>query len=167
MKILRIISALFLSIFFVGCTDSDELVDSDITGTYIGELIQDVSLKSSATKSENFATVVVTAQGDQIQVHCVSDNFDERIILDTYHDDEIIRVCLTGEEFQNTYGHHLGMMNMHENGHHSQENEWMRHLHEEHEDGDEHFGFFDMRYRSCDFTFVTDHGNFHFHGTKE
>lgn len=167
MKTLRILLSFFIPILFMGCNDNDELMDSDITGTYTGELTQDLSSKSSVTKSENFATVVVTKEGEQIQVHCVSDNFDERIVLDTYHDDEIVRVCLTGEEFQNTYGHHLGMMNMHQNGHQPQENEWMRHLHEEHEDGDEHFGFFDMRHRSFKFTFVTDQGSFHFHGTKE
>ncbi len=170
MKRLKIINskAIFyfiLAFTFFACDNNNDIISNDITGTYIGTITSDIASKSVATKSNNTATAIVSKVGDKIEVHCFDDNFDETIILDTYHYNDSIMVCLTGNDFNNMYGHMMGQGSMNENMHHSG-SEWMQHLNNEHEDSDEHFGGFDMQHHSFNYTFRMSNGDFHFQGTK-
>ncbi|MFO7790983.1 MAG: hypothetical protein R6V32_10465, partial [Bacteroidales bacterium] len=83
-------------------------------------------------------------------------------------------VCFTGERFEEMYGHMLGkghmmggMMGDIGNG----ETEWMHHMDEEHDEGDEHFGGFDMDHHTFSYTFHMNDGHeprfMHFEGVKE
>ena len=153
-------------IFLFSCEKSDDLNFNDVTGTYTGILISDLSSKSSDAEQIKPATVVVGSFGDQIQVHCFAEDFDATVILDIYNHNNNVMVCLTGEEFTNMYGHMLGHGNM--NGNMSGEGApWMQHLTNEHQEGDEHFGSFDMQHHSFNYTFRMHNGDFHFQGVKK
>ena len=164
-KLKIIIFSFILTFTFFACDNSDDLISDDITGTYIGTITSDVANKSNTNKSINTATAIVRNVGDKIELHCFDENFDETVMLDTYHYNDSIMVCLTGNEFKNMYGHMMGQGSMNENMQHSG-SEWMQHLNNEHEDSDEHFGGFDMQHHSFNYTFRMSNGDFHFQGTK-
>jgi len=156
---------LTIIILFVSCQKSDDVGYNDVTGTYVGTLTSNLANKSSEIAVAKDATVVVSSVGNQIQVNCYAEDFDTTIMLGTYdHNDEVM-VCLTGEEFENMYGHMLGQGHMNGN---MQNNgtEWMQHLNDEHQDGDEHFGGFDMQHHAFNYTFRINNGDFHFEGIK-
>lgn len=155
-------------IFIFSCEKSDDLINDDITGTYIGTLILNQSNKSSETAKAEVvpATIVISEVGNQIQVHCLAEAFDTTVILDIYHNGDDIMVCLTGDDFENMYGHMYGQGNMmHGNMQHNG-SEWTQHLNNEHQEGDEHFGSFDMQHHSFNYTFRMSNGDFHFQGTR-
>jgi len=70
-------------------------------------------------------------------------------------------VCLTGDDFENMYGNMMGGGNMNNHG-----NGWMQHLNNNHQEGDEHYGYFNMQHQ-FEFTFKMSNGDFHFLGTKD
>jgi len=164
---LTLFSIMSLILIF-SCEKSDELINNDVTGTYVGTLTSNLSSKSSeTTKTEATpATVIVNEVGDQIQVHCFAEDFDITIMLDIYNDNNNVMVCLTGEEFENMYGHMLGHGNM---NNHMQNSgtQWMQHLNNEHQEGDEHFGSFDMQHHTFNYTFRMNNGDFHFQGIRK
>ena len=53
-----------------------------------------------------------------------------------YYHHGSVKVCLTGDDFENMYGHMLGERHM--------SGGMMNHMNDEHHQGDEHFGGFDM-----------------------
>lgn len=161
-----------LALSFFACDNNDDMISDDITGTYIGTITSDVANKSNTNKSIKGATAIVRKVGDNIEVHCFDENFDETVILDTYHYNDSIMVCLTGDDFRNMYGHMIGQGHMMGQGHmngnmHHSGSEWTQHLNNDHREGDEHFGGFDMQHRSFKYTFRMSNGDFHFQGTKE
>jgi len=164
-KIWKFLISITVIIFLFSCEKSDDLNFNDITGTYTGTLTSDLSSKSSNAESINPAIVVVSNFGNQIQVHCFAEDFDTSVILDIYDHNGNVMVCLTGEEFENMYGHMLGQGNM---NNHMQNNstDWMQHLNKEHQDGDEHIGGFDMQHHAFNYTFRMNNGDFHFEGLK-
>ena len=156
---------IIIVILFVSCQKSDEIGYDDVLGTYVGTLTSNLANKSSEIGVTEDATVVVSSFGNQIQVHCFAEDFDTTIMLGTYdHNDEVM-ICLTGEAFENMYGHMLGQGHMNGN---MQNNgtEWMQHLNNEHQEGDEHFGGFDMQHHSFNYTFKLNNGDYHFQGIK-
>jgi hypothetical protein len=166
--LINIWKSLFLiaiAIFLFSCEKSDDLINNDVTGTYAGTLTSSLTSRSSNTESIQPATLIVSSFADQIQVHCFAENFDTTVILDIYAHNDSVMVCLTGEEFENMYGHMLGPGNM--TGH-MQNNgtDWMQHLNNEHQEGDEHFGDFDTQQHTFNYTFKMNNGNFHFKGIK-
>ncbi|WP_456376030.1 hypothetical protein [Lutibacter sp.] len=62
--------------------------------------------------------------GNEIQVHCYNDNFDTTLMLDLFRDNEDIKVCLTGSDFEEMYGYMEGNREMNE-GMMENANEWM------------------------------------------
>jgi len=151
-----------ISVVFISCDKNDDISYNDVVGTYEGTLTIDSGKSADSAKTLNStATAVISMVGDQIEVHCFGDNFDTTIMLDLYHDGDAINVCLTGDEFEEMYGHMQGQGHMNGNG-----SEWMQHLNNDHQDGDEHFGGFNMQHHSFNYTFTTDHGVYHFQGTK-
>lgn len=166
MTLFTIISVLLL----FACEKDDVLNNNEITGTYIGTISSQISGKSSTTLNSKSATADISMFGDQIQVHCYAEDFDTTIMLDVYHDGNNIMVCLTGEDFENMYGHKLGQGHMGGGmmGHmQNNETEWMHHLNDEHQEGDEHFGNFNMEHHTFNYTFQKSDGDFYFQGTKK
>lgn len=156
---------IIIVILFVSCQKSDDIGYNDVTGTYVGTLTSNLANKSSEIAVTKDATVVVNRVGNQIQVNCYAEDFDTTIMLGTYNHNDEVMVCLTGEEFENMYGHMLGQGHMNGN---MQNNgtEWMQHLNNEHQEGDEHFGGFDMQHHSFNYTFRMSNGDYHFQGTR-
>jgi hypothetical protein len=158
-----------ICILFVACDKNTDLVNNDVIGVYKGTLTTNLTGKSVSSKTDNAATAEVKMVGDKIQVHCFSEGFDTEVMLDLYEDNDSIMICLTGNDFENMYGHMLGqghstggmMSDIHDN-----ETEWMHHLNDDHQTGDEHFGGFDMIHRTFGYTFKMNDGDFHFQGVK-
>lgn len=167
-KFIKIWNTLFsitAVLILFSCEKSDDLNNTDVMGTYVGTLTSSLTNRSSNTESILPATLVVSSFGDQIQVHCIAENFDTTVILDIYNHNDNVMVCLTGEEFQNMYGHMLGQGNMNGNMQNNGSG-WTQHLNNEHQEGDEHFGSFEMQHHSFDYTFRMNDGDFHFQGAK-
>lgn len=156
---------IIIVILFVSCQKSDDIGYNDVTGTYVGTLTSNLANKSSEIVVTKDATVVANRVGNQIQVNCYAEDFDTTIMLGIYNHNDEVMVCLTGEEFENMYGHMPGQghmnVNMQNNG-----TEWMQHLNNEHQEGDGHFGGFDMQHHSFNYTFRMSNGDYHFQGIK-
>ena len=155
-----------IGLLFTACDKNDDVIYNDVVGIYEGTLTASIAGKSSSSKVNNTATAEVTMVGDQIEVHCFNDDFDTTIMLNLFEDGDMINTCLTGSDFENMYGHMMGQGNM--NGNMSNMgSQWMQHLNNEHQDGDEHFGGFNMQNHSFEYTFKMENGEFHFQGQKK
>jgi len=151
-----IIGLLFTSTLFVvmSCTKTSKDDRNNIEGTYFGTFTRTATLKSVQTDSvgADHGTAEVTMMGDnQIEVHCIGDEIDTTFMLNYYMQYDSAMVCLTGDDFENMYGHMLGaghmgggMMGNMMGDIGDEETEWMHHLSDEHKPGDEHFGGFDL-----------------------
>ncbi|WP_456462705.1 hypothetical protein [Lutibacter sp.] len=170
---MKIISKLlylnFFLLLFISCDKNEDLSFNDVAGIYEGTLSTNVSGKfdtKSVTETTNPATVEITMNGNEIQVHCYNENFDTTLTLDLFRDNEDIKVCLTGGDFEEMYGHMEGNREMNE-GMMGSANEWMQHLSDEHKQGDEHFGGFDMGQNAFEYTFKVNGMDYYFEGYKQ
>lgn len=164
---IAMIAILIFSIGFIACEDKNELIEPDLSGIYEGTLTYDIANKSLSTVAERNAVAYIDVMGNEIRLHCVSEDFDETVMLNYYRHNESIMVCLTGDDFERTYGHGLGNGNA--NGGHMMNgnSEWMNHIYREHHEGDEHFGGFNMQNHSFEYTFKLNHGTYHFKGVRK
>lgn len=172
-KLIIPVSVIILTVFLSACT-KDEIQDAEriqeITGNYTG-FYYNVPLSVSHDSTAQ-ADIIETGDGE-ISVHCYGEVLDTTFILNYYEHNHSVMVCLTGEEFKNVYGHMPGsghiMGGMMDDLY--SETEWMHHLDDEHNEGDEHYGWFDIDHHSFDFTFNLENGNsnfqIRFHGTKK
>jgi hypothetical protein len=159
------------------CKNSNDQVIGDIEGTYVGSFSKSTSLKAALLdgNGEHDGIAEVTMMGEnQIQVHCFGNEIDSTIMLDYFEHNDSIMVCLIGDDFESTYGHMLGeghmsggMMGDMSSG----ETQWMHHMNDEHDEGDEHFGGFDMGDSSFSYSFRMMDGStpyyLKFYGVKE
>ena len=167
MKRIRLIAATTTLLFVLAACDKSELIsDKVIEGNYIGTLNKIDSLGESILNTEEDAIAEITKIGNEtIQVHINSVEVDTTFMLNYYEDINNIRVCFTNDEFENMYGHMLGqghisggMMGDMQNN----ETEWMHHLNDEHQEGDEHFGSFDVQNHTFEYRFeITESGLTH------
>ncbi|HKJ79238.1 MAG TPA: hypothetical protein VKA10_06870, partial [Prolixibacteraceae bacterium] len=156
---------------------NEEVQDNSIEGIYTGTLSEE-GTKSANGFSESMAeaTAEVSIVGEnEIQVNCYTSDFDTTFMLNYYEHQDNAFVCFTGERFEEMYGHMLGrghmmgggMMGDIQNG----ETEWQHHMDEEHNEGDEHFGGFDMDHHTFTYTFNMMDGdspyNLMFQGSKQ
>ncbi|MBG7630415.1 MAG: hypothetical protein IZT56_08280 [Bacteroidetes bacterium] len=169
-----IIKLIYLSLFItilISCEKNDDLNISEVSGTYVGTLSTDVAGKSISAKStsglEDPATAEITMVGEQIQVHCYNDNFDTTLMLDLFRNNEDLQVCLTGNDFEEMYGHMSADRGGMNGGMMGDTSQWMQHLSDEHEQGDQHFGGFDMSQNAFEYTFNVDGNEYHFQGLKQ
>jgi len=162
MKKNRILFGLILSAILLGlasCENKSSQSINDIEGRYVGSFSKSTSLKSTLIYSsgEHDGIAEVTMMGEkQIQVHCYGNEIDTTFMLDYFEHNDSVMVCLTGHDFENTYGHmsgegHMsgGMMGDISSG----ETEWMHHMHDEHDEADEHPGGFDMVHGTFSYSF--------------
>lgn len=173
---LSIIVSTLSTVLFVAC-ENDELNFNDkIQGKYVGKITNvDTSKNSNILKDKEEATAVVTKIADRtIHVHLYDMEIDTTFMLNYYeYIDDRVNVCFTGDDFENMYGHMLGEGHI-EGGMMADseysENEWMHHLQDEHSEGDEHFGGFDIKDHTFGYQFtriVNDEMyNFLFQGSK-
>ncbi|MGQ7871073.1 hypothetical protein [Sunxiuqinia sp. sy24] len=161
---------------FTACNKTDEPTDNSIEGTYVGTLTADgvKSASAESTGSGNARAEVTKINDEQIEVHCYSVDFDTTFMLNYFEDHDSVMVCLTGDDFEHRYGHSIGqghMMGGMMGDMHEGETEWEHHMSDEHQEGDEHFGGFDMPNHSFSYRFeITEQNSTHFlnfHGAKE
>ncbi|MDB4584057.1 hypothetical protein N9164_12955 [Draconibacterium sp.] len=157
------------------CNKSEESIsDNSIEGTYAGTLTNEGLKSANGEPGSTSATAEVTKTGDdQIEVHCYSDELNTTFMFDYYDNHDSVMVCVTGDTFEDMYGHMLGqghmdggMMGDIQNG----ETEWQHHMEDEHQQGDEHFGGFDTMNHTFGYRFqMTEGGSsymFSFQGSK-
>ena len=141
--------AAMITLIFSGCEDSELLPVKDIEGIYVGTISDSDALKKTGyLKTENEAYAEVSKIGNgKIQVHIYDISNDVKVMLDYYEHTDSLYVCYTGDDFQNMYGHMLGQGHM-QGGmmgdRQTHESSWEHHLYDEHKEGDEHFGGFNM-----------------------
>ncbi len=147
--------AIALLVLFTAC-EKEETNETIIEGVYEGTLTGLQTKSTDGTSESKTATSEITITGEnEIQVHCYSENFDTTFMMNYYMENDSAYVCYTGDDFEEMYGYMLGdnhmgsMMGDMQSG----ETEWMHHLDEEHDEGDEHFGGFDMANHSFSYTF--------------
>ena len=136
----------------VGCSTNEEPVQrnlsNQIVGTYEGTLTSSISQTAASATAE-----ITSVSSYTIQIHCISADLDTTMVLDLYPDGSMMRVCLTGNDFEKEYGHsmsadHPMMGNMMEDNW-----TWQQHMSQEHNPNDKHYGHFDMNARTFDYTF--------------
>lgn len=168
MKRIKKIRLIATTLLFVlaACHESELISHKVIEGNYIGTLTKIDSPGETILNIEEDAISEITKIGNEtIQVHINSVEVDTTFMLNYYEDINNIRVCFTNDEFENMYGHMLGQ------GHNSggmmddmqnNETDWMHHLNDEHQNGDEHFGSFDMLNNIFEYRFeITEGGLTH------
>jgi hypothetical protein len=178
MKKIKLITlgAAFIMFFLAACEKSEEPLVNVIEGTYVGTLTNyGVSNDATGMGIETNAIAEITKIGNEIiELHMYSDELDTTMMLNYYQNRDSVEVCFTGDEFENVYGHMLGQ------GHMSggmmgdiqnDETEWMHHLNDEHQNGDEHFGGFNMQDHTFGYRFNNIEGGISnymtFEGKKE
>ena len=166
------IGLVVIAFAFTACEKLGDFDGKDIEGTYIGTLSLESSLKSVLDEGHGDSAITnITDMGDgMIEVHCYGAEFDTTLLLNYYDHNDSVMVCNTGAEFEYMYGHSLGqghmgggLMGDTSNG----ESNWMHHMSDEHDEGDEHFGGFNMENHSFEYTFESEHGSYHFQGSRE
>jgi len=154
MKKIKLIIATALGVVVLAaCEKSDNVPVQEIEGTYVGTLTGFENAKSETGVDTNEPAIAeIRKTGNElIEVHLFSDSMDTTFVLNHYENNNSVLVCLNGDDFKNMYGHMLGqghanggMMGDMQNG----ETEWTHHLSDEHQNGDEHFGGFEMQTRT-------------------
>lgn len=180
-KVKLLLAATVLStIFFASCEKTDSLTVDSVAGKYVGTLSSDSGLKNTdgIASGEFDATVDVTDTGDgQIEVHCYGGDIDTTFMLNYYGNGDSTMVCLDGDAFEQMYGHIMGDDHgstgnmgqggmMGSTGNMGGQMNWGDHMSGEHQEGDEHFGGFDMTNNTFDYTMQTGTGDLRFQGAK-
>lgn len=151
MKKIKLFIATALSmVVLTACEKSDDVSVLEIEGTYVGTLTGFNNSKSETgvNNSESAIAEIRKSGKELIEVHLYSHRVDTTFMLNYYEHKNSVLVCFNGDDFENMYGHMLGqehmnggMMGDRQNG----ETEWTHHLSDEHQEGDEHFGGFEMQ----------------------
>ena len=157
MKTVKIMLGIALVSTVVSCNMNSTVrpnLSNQIAGTYQG------TLTSSVSQSGVSATAEITSiNDDNIRVHCYSVKFDTTLVLGLYPDGNMMRACLTGNDFMNQYGHNMstGSQMMGSNnqmmGNMGNGTSWQQHMSAEHKPGDMHYGYFDMNSKTFNYTF--------------
>lgn len=159
-------------VLFTAC-EKEETNLQTVEGIYSGTLSGLQKSTQDVADSKPATTEITVIGENKIQVHCYAEGLDTTFMLNYYEHNDSAYVCFTGEDFEEMYGHGLGeghmggmMDDMHNN-----ETQWMHHMNEEHQEGDEHFGGFDMGNHSFSYTFQMNPDNssddMHFEGIKQ
>ncbi len=169
LKILSISIVVILVTFTVACNKKNNVQDlsSEISGTYTG------TLKSNNQKNVSDAVADISESGDnQIEIHCYGNEIDTTFEQRLFDDGDTIQMCSAGEDFYNEYGHQMTNQGEHHDmmtG--TNDISWMHHMDEEHDENDEHFGFFKPSEGIFSYTFNLMSGGVSytavFNGTKK
>ena len=147
----------------ISCSE-DETEENNVSGTYYGTITTNVSSKlSSKSLDQGETRADVIMRGDQVEVHIYNDDIDFSTMLDIFDDGDFVRTCLTGNEFEEMYGHMQGHMQGGQGMHSS----WQNHLDNEHDADDEHFGHFDMNNHTFEHTFMFNGVECYFKGERD
>lgn len=152
MKALKIVLSIAMVASIASCNmNNGQLqpnLSNQIIGTYKG------TLTSSLSQNAIPATAEITAINQYtIHVRCYSANIDTTLSLGLYPDGNMMRVCFTGNDFKNQYGHTMMASSQMMGNMMSNEISWQQHMSSQHSPGDEHYGYFDMNAKTFNYTF--------------
>ena len=174
MKKVRLVMVFIVSavIGLTSCSDTFLQSNTSVEGTYVGKISYQESLKSvsSTLDGDHDGTAEISDLGDgQLEIHCFGGELDTTFMLNYYHSNDSVMVCLEGQSFENEYGHMMGNGNTSGGmmGSVNGDSEWMNHMNGEHAAGDEHYGGFDMGSGTFDYIMVSTNGEYHFQGIKQ
>ncbi|PCI31373.1 MAG: hypothetical protein COB60_11950 [Flavobacteriaceae bacterium] len=167
-KILWLVLLVLLSFVPLACNGEKDNEISYIEGVYKGTITSNTAGKNTTTNTRETTTADVRKHGNQIEVTFIDGDFNHTILLDIFADGDFIRPCLTGSEFETVYKHMSSGYNF-TNGmmQNMMGTDWFIHLNVDHEDNDQHFGFFDTIEDHFEYTFRIGTMEYHFKGTKE
>ena len=171
-----------LAFAMLASCQKDELsVPQNVAGSYAGTLT--TKSANGTITATNTATVDISEKSEGlIQVHCYGASIDTTFMLNYYDDKDSVMVCLTGNDFQNTYGHMMGqghstvgMMGGNTStgmmGNTTSGTTWQNHMTSEHSTGDMHYGGFNKMDNSFGYRFLMNRQNnsstMEFQGTKK
>jgi hypothetical protein len=181
MKNSKLILAMIATTVFIftSCQKSNDLLEKSIEGRYVGTITLENGTKSTIAFKDGDATADVVVTGDGlIQVHCYGNDIDTTFMLNYFNNNDSINLCASGEDFEHMYGHnmHDGLYNNHGGmmgnfggmmGGNTGNVDWMNHMSDNHNEGDEHYGGFDMKRNTFGYTFKNEIGDIRFQGTKQ
>lgn len=159
---------ILVTIVFTACNNDDENSENTIEGTYSG-ILTNKSATGTIIGTGNAAADISKTSDGLIEVHCYGNAVDTTFMLNYYENQDSIMVCMTGNAFNQTYGHKLGqghMMGGMMGDKQNDETDWMHHMSDEHINGDVHYGGFDMNTNNFSYTFKMTDGYLHFNGHK-
>ncbi len=164
----KFILAIIFALVLINCNSSDEPEINTLSGVYFGTLkSDDVNKSSIIPKGEIIANVI--SKGDQLEVHCYGEELNITFMLEYFEHNDSIMVCLTGDDYENLYGHAHGEGMM--SGTHNMQNgttEWMQHLSNAHDPDEDHFfGGFDGNHHSFSCSFNWQDQIVTFSGSKQ
>lgn len=165
-----------ITLVFVGCVDSDPIPHNAISGAYVGTITDiDNAQSKGYLKTEDDAIADITKIGfNLLKVHLYHAELDTIFMVNYYENKDSVNVCFTGNDFESMYGHTLGQG--HANGDmmgdiQNNETEWMHHLNDEHQEGDDHYGGIDKLNHTFSYEFTISEGDlthgFLFQGVKK
>ena len=164
--IFRYLIIVSIGMFIISCNKDDVVSNTHVIGAYNGTLTTNLESRSNIQDNSKFATAIVTAIGDKIEVNCYNKDFEANIRLNIFENGNLMMTCFAGEEFEKMYGHSLTQNNM--VGYMQNNNlQWIQHLELEHKESDKHYGSFDMLNNSFSYTFLIDGMEYHFEGIRE
>ena len=149
MKI-SMIALIAIAITVTSCNKADNSqpnLTAGVTGTYDG------TLTTNNLKGISPAKADITAVNDYtIEIHCYGEDIDTTFMLELYEDGDMMRVCFTDDDFYGEYGHNK-QEDHHMMGGNGGWTNWNQHMNNDHGEGDQHYGYFDMNKGQFDYTF--------------
>jgi len=144
--------------------DTPIVLADEVVGNYSGLIV------NSSTDQSQSAVLVVNAINDSVvTLSCIANGIDTTIMVQLYENSQQINVCFLGQDFYNQYGYNLNnndfctskpegwnndwCMNNNCWGGQDQWNAWTNHQNSQHNQGDVHFGGFDLENISCNYGF--------------
>lgn len=161
MKQIRILTIIMVIMVLIiaACEPSSDSsnLSNEIEGTYTGSLTSSIKIGNNGQLSDHAFVEIRRISNDLIEVHMYDEDLDSLFMLNYYDHLDSTLVCLTGNDFEAMYGHMLGEDHSGGNmmGHmQNNETEWMHHLNDDHNEGDEHFGGFDRQMQTFEYRFT-------------
>lgn len=155
-----------LAILFVSCEKEKagpDLADL-VVGTYTGT-ISETPLKAGVTAT----TDVTKSDYNKVTIHTYSTAIDTTFMMELFENGDSLMVCNLGDDFFRQYGH--DRMGQHHMMGSSSDLDWMHHMDEEHQPGEEHFGGFNMTNHTFGYKYIMNDtgGDFAllFNGTRQ
>lgn len=154
----------------VACNKTDELATSSIEGTYSGTMSKTSSLKS-LNLAGDVKTDVSVKDSSFLEIHCYGGELDTTLMLNFIEENDSTFLCFSNEQFQGMFGYAYGSSHMTGGMMGNNNSEWMQRMMNENYTNNQHFGGFNMKDHSFDYTFNRVEGDsimyFHFHGVKQ
>ena len=150
------LSVLALILFsFSSCSEHPSYMDNvDLTKDIVGDYIGYMAIGNSSDQNVPATVNINKLTSSSVEVNFQCEVLDTMIIFDLYENMDSVMVCLTGDDFNNHYGH--SKSGMHHIGDNDDMNDWGHHMDDDHQSGDRHFGGFDMINHTFNFSFWDD-----------